>query len=71
LAEVARDADLFLCEATLAAPEPGVRGHLTADEAVAAFEESGARRLLVVHRPVELPLDAALEQASDGYTTTV
>jgi ribonuclease BN (tRNA processing enzyme) len=71
LAEVARDADLFLCEATLAAPEPGLRGHLTAAEAVAAFEESGARRLLVVHRPAELPLDPSLEQATDGFKTAV
>jgi len=67
LAELARDADLFLCEATLAATEPGdIRGHLTADEAVDAFQASGARRLLVIHRPAELPLDGGLERAVDG-----
>ena len=67
LAELARDADLFLCEATLAEPEPsGERGHLSADEAVAAFEASGARRLVVIHRPDELPLDPELERAHDG-----
>ena len=71
LAELARDADLFLCEATLAEPEPALRGHLTADEAFAAFRESGAKRLLIVHRPVELPLDPALERAWDGYETTL
>ena len=67
LEELARDADVFLCEATLAAPEPPEeRGHLTADEAVAAFEASGARRLLVIHRPDELPLNGGVERARDG-----
>ena len=45
LAELGRDADLFLCEATLERGdldgEP--RGHLSADEALTAFEASGAR----------------------------
>jgi ribonuclease BN (tRNA processing enzyme) len=67
LAELARDADLFLCEATLAQPEPDLRGHLTAEEAVAAFEASGARRLVVIHRPHELGLDPSLERAYDGW----
>jgi len=70
LVELARDVDLFLCEATLAEEEPELRGHLTADEAVQAFEESGARRLLVIHRPHELPLDEELERAYDGWTLT-
>lgn len=68
LAELARGADLFVCEATLAHGrldgEP--RGHLSADEARAAFAASGARRLLLTHRPQELPLDEGLEQAVDG-----
>jgi ribonuclease BN (tRNA processing enzyme) len=67
LVELARDADLFICEATLAeSGEEGARGHLSLDEAAAAFEASGARRLLVTHRPVELPLAAGFEQAHDG-----
>jgi ribonuclease BN (tRNA processing enzyme) len=68
LAEVARDADLFLCEATLAeSRESGdLRGHLSAQEAVATFERSGAKRLVIVHRPHELALDDGLERASDG-----
>src|ERR671925_406057 len=69
LAEVARDADLFLCEATLAQSMEGgngVRGHLSAEEAVAAFEESGARRLVIIHRPDELPVAARIERACDG-----
>lgn len=66
LAELARDADLFLCEATLDEPEGGSRGHLTAEEAVDAHRRSGARRLLVVHRPDELPLPDGVERARDG-----
>jgi ribonuclease BN (tRNA processing enzyme) len=67
LSDLARDADLFLCEATLAEPEPpDDRGHLSADEAVAAFEASGAKRLIVIHRPDELPLDGGIERARDG-----
>jgi ribonuclease BN (tRNA processing enzyme) len=72
LAELARDADLFLCEATLAEPEPADdRGHLSADEAVAAFEASGAKRLVVIHRPEELPLDDGIERARDGLELEV
>jgi ribonuclease BN (tRNA processing enzyme) len=69
LAQVARDADLFLCEATLAESREGgngLRGHLSADEAVAAFEESGARRLVIIHRPQELPVADGIELAHDG-----
>ncbi len=73
LAEVARDADLFICEATLERGELDgePRGHLSADEAVEAFEASGARRLLLTHRPKELPLDGALDQAYDGLVVDV
>jgi ribonuclease BN (tRNA processing enzyme) len=67
LAELAREADLFLCEATLGAPESGDGdGHLTAEDAVDAFRASGARRLVVIHRPDELSLDGGLERAHDG-----
>jgi ribonuclease BN (tRNA processing enzyme) len=71
LAELAREADLFLCEATLDDPEPAERGHLTAGEAADAFRSSGAHRLLVIHRPEELTLDSGLELAYDGLTTEV
>jgi ribonuclease BN (tRNA processing enzyme) len=68
LPRLAADADLFLCEATLTAPNPegGTRGHLAATEAVEAFEASGAKRLLLTHRPSERPLEDGLEQAHDG-----
>jgi ribonuclease BN (tRNA processing enzyme) len=71
LAELGREADLFLCEATLAQPEPGLRGHLTLDEAMDAYRASAARRLLVVHRPVELPVPDGVEQAHDGLELEV
>jgi ribonuclease BN (tRNA processing enzyme) len=69
LAELARDADVFLCEATLARGdlEGDLRGHLDAEEALGAFRDSGARRLLLTHRPHELPLPAGVQQVSDGY----
>ena len=41
LAELARDADLFLCEATLREPEPAERGHLSEDEAVVGVHGVG------------------------------
>jgi ribonuclease BN (tRNA processing enzyme) len=66
---VGRDADLFLCEATLKESREGgdgLRGHLSAEEAIAAFEESGARRLVIIHRPEELPLPDGIERAVDG-----
>jgi ribonuclease BN (tRNA processing enzyme) len=68
LVEMARDADLFLCEATLIDSDADSlpRGHLSADEAVAAFEAAGARRLLLTHRPDELPVDNSLELAAPG-----
>ncbi len=69
LNEVAKDADLFVCEATLASGEDDdkeVRGHLSLDEAEAAFEAAGAKRLLITHRPSELETPTRLELASDG-----
>jgi len=68
LVEVARDADLFLCEATLREGNEGEgpRGHLAADEAVDCFERSNAKRLVIIHRPRELGLDGDLARAADG-----
>jgi ribonuclease BN (tRNA processing enzyme) len=66
LVELARDADLFLCEATLQNGEPEPRGHLSLAEAESAFAASGAHRLLVTHRPQELPVEDGIELAHDG-----
>ena len=64
LVELARDADVFLCEATLLEPEGEPHGHLSADEARAIAAEANARRLLITHRAVEHELD---ELVYDGF----
>ena len=73
LVEAARDADLFVCEATLLRGELDgePRGHLSLDEAIEAFEASGAKRLLVTHRPCELPTPKEYELACDGLELEV
>jgi ribonuclease BN (tRNA processing enzyme) len=73
LAETARDADLFLCEATLIDSDADSlpRGHLSIPEAVEAFEKSGAKRLLLTHRPDELPVDEGFEQAEPGLVVEI
>jgi ribonuclease BN (tRNA processing enzyme) len=73
LVEAARDADLFVCEATLLRGELDgqPRGHLSLDEAVEAFEASGAKRLLLTHRPRELDTPEEYELAHDGLELDV
>jgi len=66
LTELARDADLFLCEATLGEAEHEPRGHLTASEALEAAAAAGARRTILTHRPAELPPPDGCEVARDG-----
>jgi ribonuclease BN (tRNA processing enzyme) len=69
LAELARGADLFVCEATLAdASRDGPpRGHLTVEEALAAADGP----ILFTHRPVELPAPDGYRVAHDGLTLEV
>ena len=68
LARAAEGADLFVCEATLQSGkldgEP--RGHLSLDEALAVHARSGAKELLITHRPAELSTPAELDLAHDG-----
>jgi ribonuclease BN (tRNA processing enzyme) len=72
LVETARDADLFLCEATLGDDgESGLRGHLTLAETLDTFERSGAKRLLVIHRPHEHETPATVELAREGLVVEV
>ena len=70
LEELARDADLFVCEATLAdgdeEREGRPRGHLSPREAESVSVAAGVKRLLLTHRPTERPLDERFEQARDG-----
>jgi ribonuclease BN (tRNA processing enzyme) len=73
LIRAAHDADLFVCEATLLRGELDgePRGHLSLAEAIDAFEESGAKRLLLTHRPCELPKPAGYDLAYDGLELDV
>jgi ribonuclease BN (tRNA processing enzyme) len=66
LREIARDADVFLCEATLDQPDRDGRepGHLTAAEAL----EIATGRLLLTHRPDELATPEGAERVADGVT---
>ena len=68
LAELARDADLLLTEATLEAggydgPE---RGHLSPEEANDAAADAKAQRILLTHRPLERTAPPGVELAYDG-----
>lgn len=49
LAELGRDADLFICEATLRSPSPSPRYLMTAAEAGQWAAEARARRLMLTH----------------------
>ena len=52
---LARESDVFVCEATLlhGAIEPGTRGHSTAADAAAMARDAGVRRLVLSHYGVE------------------
>ena len=73
LVELARDTDLFVCEATLLHGDDDgpLRGHLSVDEALAAATASGTRRVLLTHRPAELTVPAGIERAYDGLELEV
>ncbi len=70
LAELARGTELFVCEATLAdgTDDGQPRGHLSVDEALAAAEAAGTKRVLLTHRPSELAVPDGIERAFDGMT---
>ena len=69
LAELARGADLFLVEATLADGDKDTtpRGHLSAEEALAAADGP----VLLTHHPVELPTPAGVPVATDGLVVEI
>ena len=66
LAGLAQGADLFVCEATLAHGDRDgqPRGHLSAEEALAAADGP----ILLTHRPVELPNPDGVQVAHDGLS---
>ncbi len=69
LRALASGADLFLCEATLANAwdDASPRGHITVEEALAHAEG----RLLVTHRPAELPVPPGTERARERLRVEV
>src|SRR6185295_13462934 len=69
LKHLARGADLFVCEATLASGDKDgtPRGHLSAEEALAAADGP----ILLTHRPVELPIPDGVALATDGLTVEI
>jgi ribonuclease BN (tRNA processing enzyme) len=72
LVDVAADADLFLCEATLAEPElTEAVGHMTADDALGLARRANVRRLVLTHRPTDRPVPVGAEAAYDGLVAEV
>ena len=73
LVELARNSDLFLCEAALRAPEddpqplPHERGHLTAIEAAQTARVAGARRLLLTHLEVTDGAETVRQEATTAF----
>jgi ribonuclease BN (tRNA processing enzyme) len=69
IVDLARGADLFVCEATLAdgVVDGPPRGHLSAEEALAAADGP----ILLTHRPVELPQPDGVPCAYDGLVVEV
>jgi len=68
LAELARDADLLLTEATLenGGYEGPDRGHLSPEEACEAASDASALRVVLTHRPQEREAPPGVEVAYDG-----
>ncbi|MEU3663384.1 MBL fold metallo-hydrolase [Streptomyces sp. NPDC032940] len=73
LTGLARDADLFLCEADIDTHREGEQVHLTPEDAGDTAREAGARRLLVTHvGPTLTPATATARAAAafGGPTAT-
>src|SRR5262249_6931390 len=68
--ELARDADLLLCEATQDEAEPAAM-HLRASDAQAVAARARVRRLVLIHRPAELPAPDGVVVAHDGLELDV
>jgi ribonuclease BN (tRNA processing enzyme) len=68
LVDLARDADLFICEASYLDENnpPGI--HLTGQQAGQHATEAGARHLLLTHVPPWTDEDDVLTQARSAYT---
>lgn len=67
LTELARDADLFLCEADIDTHREGEQVHLTPEDAGAAAREAAVRQLLVTHVGPTLTPEAATIRAASAF----
>ncbi|MYR43417.1 MBL fold metallo-hydrolase [Streptomyces sp. SID5910] len=67
LTGLARDADLFLCEADIDTHREGEQVHLTPEDAGNAAREAGARSLLVTHVGPTLTPEAATARAAAAF----
>jgi ribonuclease BN (tRNA processing enzyme) len=71
--ELAREADLFLCEATLGESAPGAvsHGHSSAREAATMATDAGAKRLALTHYPASAMVDDVARIASSVFAGPV
>jgi ribonuclease BN (tRNA processing enzyme) len=67
LAELARDADLFLCEATRCDPSDADWGHLAAVEVGELAKKAKARRLMLTHFWPECDYAKSIKQAEAAF----
>jgi ribonuclease BN (tRNA processing enzyme) len=68
IVKIAKDADLFIVEATLPRPErTGVRGHLTPAEAGEHAKKAGVRQVVLTHISDELDELWARDEATKTY----
>ncbi|WP_031477349.1 MBL fold metallo-hydrolase [Streptomyces bicolor] len=67
LTELARDADLFLCEADIDEHRDGEQVHLTPEDAGTAACQAGARQLVVTHVGPTLTPEVATSRAAAAF----
>lgn len=67
LTDLARDADLFLCEADIDGRRDGEQVHLTPEDAGATARAAGVRELLVTHVGPTLTPEAATARAAVSF----
>jgi ribonuclease BN (tRNA processing enzyme) len=70
LTEIARGADLFVCEASMFDGQEEAAqqlGHLTARQAGQVAREAGAKRLAITHYPHAGDLDQLVREAEEGF----
>ena len=65
--ELARDADLFMCEATYQDDSELTYFHMSARQAAEHAAAAGVKRLVLTHITPDLDTGVSLEQAADAY----